>query len=459
MPPVKLLHDGNVTLQPLSPPPHASARQQPFAPWTQLIYLPLAALAVIFLVRLVLRRFSHHLPSWATGLCHLGRSKPVLPKDPKPYSWVSSAPTSTSGNKSAPLFYGPGFAQGAQTVWTAGLPAYPADQVRTGLTASVLGMEEQRDRTWSRGVSTSAEGSRHQVSVTLADPDSRNGSRSPRLHNPRSSSRKGRNSSHGSAKAKRQGKGVMDGDSWGGTLIEDTVGIPGMDGSGNAMSPGDSEGARHEHGDPTSASLFSRPIPPPPLTPPTLVTGMFTFEDRRPSYAVSIPPQLDTSFIHQPNPDYMSTSTSAGFPAEYHITPSPKSATTTPARRPFTKSAPIGIPRLPSGSSSSPSDQSPDMAWGVSSTDTFSPASYPPSSPQLPPPPPGSYDKVIYDYDGHGQGEMDMQGQIISVMDDAGHGWKRHTRVYGGGACLACVAAGDKKGGFYGDKVPLSERR
>jgi hypothetical protein len=52
-----------------------------------------------------------------------------------------------------------------------------------------------------------------------------------------------------------------------------------------------------------------------------------------------------------------------------------------------------------------------------------------------------------------------LQGEIISVMDDAGHGWKRHTRVYGGGVCLACVAAGDREGGFYGDTVPLSERR
>jgi hypothetical protein len=54
--------------------------------------------------------------------------------------------------------------------------------------------------------------------------------------------------------------------------------------------------------------------------------------------------------------------------------------------------------------------------------------------------------------------EVDIHGEAISVMDHAGHGWKRHTRVYGGGVCLACAAA-DEEGGFYGDKVPLEDRR
>jgi hypothetical protein len=59
------------------------------------------------------------------------------------------------------------------------------------------------------------------------------------------------------------------------------------------------------------------------------------------------------------------------------------------------------------------------------------------------------------------EGEMQLQGEIISAVDDAGHGWKRHTRVYGGGVCLACAASGKTHGGggFYGPKVPLSERR
>ena len=54
--------------------------------------------------------------------------------------------------------------------------------------------------------------------------------------------------------------------------------------------------------------------------------------------------------------------------------------------------------------------------------------------------------------------EIDIHGEIVSVIYDGGHGWTRHTRVYGGGACLACLAAGEE-GGFYGDKVPLADRR
>lgn len=53
--------------------------------------------------------------------------------------------------------------------------------------------------------------------------------------------------------------------------------------------------------------------------------------------------------------------------------------------------------------------------------------------------------------DGHG-GQVDVHGQMISVTDDSGAGWKRHTRVYGGGVCLACAASGGG-GGFYGASV------
>lgn len=238
----------------------------------------------------------------------------------------------------------------------------------------------------------------------------------------------------------------------------------------------------------TTAVQFARPPPPPPLTPPTLSTSVFTFEDRRPRYAVSIPPRLDTtSFIHQPNPDYMMTGASSTSVANYRRSSSPKSATasvSTPRRRSYTKTIPVGIP--PRGSTSS------SQQWGGVGGDSFSPSSYPPTSPQLPPPPPGqpsddahaSYNDEYYDYEfdtddqqaqhhqqqgsgviggggsapGTETGEIDLQGEIISVMDDAGHGWKRHTRVYGGGVCLACVAAGGQ-GGFYGDKVPMEERR
>lgn len=212
---------------------------------------------------------------------------------------------------------------------------------------------------------------------------------------------------------------------------------------------------------------FSRPPLPPPLTPPTLHDGaFFPFEDRRPGYAVSVPPALDASFIHQPNPEYGASSSSADV-----LTSSPQTATTFPRRRSYTRSIPIGIPVPTTTASGSSSTET--MTSG-STTNTFSSSSYPPTSPLLPPPPPGQYElppsaPPAYEFVGGpggpgvflSQQEIDLQGEIISVMDDAGHGWKRHTRVYGGGVCLACVAAAgrDEQGGFYGDTVPLEDRR
>jgi hypothetical protein len=211
---------------------------------------------------------------------------------------------------------------------------------------------------------------------------------------------------------------------------------------------------------------FTRPPPPPPLTPPTLSGAFFPFEDRRPSYAISIPPALDTGFIHQPNPEY-GGSTSADV-----LSSSPQSANPFPRRRSYTRSIPIGIAVPANTASASSSNET--MTSG-STTNSFSPSSYPPTSPLLPPPPPGQYElpplaPPEYEFVGGpggpgiflSQQEIDLQGEIISVMDGAGHGWKRHTRVYGGGACLACVAAtqrDDEQGGFYGDKVPLEDRR
>jgi hypothetical protein len=170
-----------------------------------------------------------------------------------------------------------------------------------------------------------------------------------------------------------------------------------------------------------------------------------------------MPPELDTtSFIHQPNPDYIGMSSSADPMGAGNASPRSASAAS-PRRRSYHKNVPIGIP----------SHSSQDYMVSYADTTTFSPASYPPTSPLLPPPPPGhEYDSIDYGFEEHGNphevegtsGEINLQGEIISVMDDAGHGWKRHTRVYGGGVCLACVASGEE-GGFYGDKVPPEQRR
>lgn len=96
---------------------------------------------------------------------------------------------------------------------------------------------------------------------------------------------------------------------------------------------------------------------------------------------------------------------------------------------------------------------------------TFSPSSYPPSSPLLPPAPPtvsGTLGTGASAAAERGdRTEIDMHGQVVSVLDDEGAGWTRHTRVYGGGVCLACKAAGREHGdgGFYGATVTPEEMR
>lgn len=116
----------------------------------------------------------------------------------------------------------------------------------------------------------------------------------------------------------------------------------------------------------------------------------------------------------------------------------------------------------------------------------FSPSSYPPASPLLPPPPiydypfdpaavmfpgPGAVDggvRVVYmdhdhDHDQsheYGQGQGHSHGETPGAYGHSGGGssWTRHTRVYGGGGgCLACAAAGG--GGFYGARVRPEDKR
>ncbi|POR35956.1 Uncharacterized protein TPAR_03846 [Tolypocladium paradoxum] len=183
-----------------------------------------------------------------------------------------------------------------------------------------------------------------------------------------------------------------------------------------------------------SAAFVSRLPPAPPLTPPELSTAVFTIE--------GAPPHRQDSFIHQPNPDYMSSTSSSSFAQTTAASPS------MPRRRSYHRTLPIGIP-MPQHSSLSSEADSADL--------TFSPSSYPPTSPLLPPPPPGASRA-----DGLAQGrvEVDVKGEIISVLDDGGAGWTRHTRVYGGGVCLACAASGGEHGGgFYGATVTPEEMR
>ncbi|KAF4335889.1 hypothetical protein FBEOM_10263 [Fusarium beomiforme] len=172
-----------------------------------------------------------------------------------------------------------------------------------------------------------------------------------------------------------------------------------------------------------SKHVMPRPPPAPPLTPPELSTAVFTFDDR--------PRPGEDSFIRQPNPDYMSSTANA-------VLPDNSATTSVTRRRSYNKTLPIGVPV--SQSLQGMSDAA-DL--------TFSPSSYPPASPLLPPAPPNA-----------GTAEIGVQGEIIGVLDSEGAGWTRHTRVYGGGVCLACAASGGNHGGgFYGATVRPEEMR
>lgn len=172
-----------------------------------------------------------------------------------------------------------------------------------------------------------------------------------------------------------------------------------------------------------SRQFMSRPPPAPPLTPPELSTTIFTFDDR--------PQPGEDNFMRQPNPDYMSSTSS--------VLPSNSTLPSVPRRRSYNKTFPIGVPvPLPSQSTSDGADV------------TFSPSSYPPGSP-LPPPPPAP--------PAAGAQEVDVRGEVVGVLDAEGAGWTRHTRVYGGGVCLACAASGGDHGGFYGATVRPEDMR
>lgn len=181
--------------------------------------------------------------------------------------------------------------------------------------------------------------------------------------------------------------------------------------------------------DPPSSNIMSRPPPAPPLTPPELSSSVFTFTRRQHS---------QDSFMHQPNPDYMSSTESPTLPGSPS---SPAGA----QRRSYTRLIPG---RSLEEHTSSPTEQeSPETS--------FLSTSYPPTTSLLPPAPP-----ILGEHgdESRPHRQVEVQGEIISVLDDEGAGWTRHTRVYGGGVCLACAASGGNHGGgFYGANVSPEE--
>ncbi|KAI3326391.1 hypothetical protein HD806DRAFT_405349 [Xylariaceae sp. AK1471] len=173
--------------------------------------------------------------------------------------------------------------------------------------------------------------------------------------------------------------------------------------------------------------------PPLPLTPPGPSTTFFSFQDRRLSVAASSNGDFDPRLARRPTSDFNSSESTTFIVSDAQASP-PISL-----RKSYTKT----LPHDPIRSSSSI-----ETEWEDNST-TFSPSSFPSSNLILPLAPHAALESR----------DMDVTSEIVSVIDDSGAGWKRHTRVYGGGVCLACMASGGNDGGFYGDNVPLDQRR
>ncbi|KAK8102471.1 hypothetical protein PG984_015617 [Apiospora sp. TS-2023a] len=171
----------------------------------------------------------------------------------------------------------------------------------------------------------------------------------------------------------------------------------------------------------------SRPPPPPPMTPLAMETEPFHFQDRRHSEAVSISGDTATPFYQLQNPDYSAASSTSSTTA-----PVFQGYPTSSQRISYTQTLSFGSP------------QDVSSADLDASMPSFTPHSFPSSNPMLPPPP----------HDHFSQDEVEVHGEIISVTDDAGMGWKRHTRVYGGGSAWHAKHLEGKKGGSMAPTCP-----
>lgn len=196
-------------------------------------------------------------------------------------------------------------------------------------------------------------------------------------------------------------------------------------------------------------------MPPPPL--PTSTSGfVFSAGLGSSEYIAAFAPltseQVDAqiSFIHQPNPDYTS-----GVSLDLNLDPDLKAdqdSKTTPLLR---------LPQPPPPSTILIARHR-TIGGGTSDEPVLDVASATSVSQPCPPFLPPSADAAAAVVRSPGEGDVtrdiSVRGEIISVLDDSGAGWTRHTRVYGGGVCLACLAA-DSGGGTYGDSVPMEDRR
>ncbi len=213
---------------------------------------------------------------------------------------------------------------------------------------------------------------------------------------------------------------------------------------------------------------MARPPPPPPLTPPTPAQCGFPFEERRLGAPVSAVGGDLKSFFEQPNPDYAYYDYSPGYSSSTTAIDTRQTSPATHRRKSYTRVLPIsdGSPETLPGMDGNKATQGYDRVLSSpSSSSVVFPSSFPSSSPALPLAPHASFAEPVAVSVSRQPNEIDVQGEIISVTDDSGAGWKRHTRVYGGSVCLACMEFGRQHGaeggdgGFYGENVRPEDRR
>lgn len=273
-------------------------------------------------------------------------------------------------------------------------------------------------------------------------------------------------------------------------------------------SPVAAETATYRRTDPD----FSRPPPPSPIKPPTLASqslyslyGTHQAEDQYGMYPQRYPYQDATESIYTSkasakgsvDQDSARGQNRASTPSKTrpsgrgNKSSSTSKTTSKGNQKKKTSSKSIAIPSKSTTSSAHSRRRGYNDNTDFHTGAVQPSSSFPSTSPLLPPPPPNSdypFDpaavmfpggmvadggiKMIPTYDDSLDGQehhhyeddtgcsADGHGEIFGVEDNkSGDGWKRHTRVYGGGVCLACATAGEGGGGYYGARVRPEDMR
>lgn len=163
-------------------------------------------------------------------------------------------------------------------------------------------------------------------------------------------------------------------------------------------------------------------------------------------------------FMKQPNPNYSSAvPPSSVDDASSEATGVSPSA---PRRRSYIKTLTVGIPTdAPVQQGVDANNETPARPNSYPASPQPAPVSPSASGAQTEPTTPTDQAQGIWPSSKKSRHNIDVRGEIISLVDSKGISWTRHTRVYGGGVCFACAASGGGhgKGGFYGPNVPPEE--